>query len=316
MALPSTSSRLPINGVRGSDKGRSHPLRDDPERVEREVFESELPGLEIHRRIGRGGMGMVFRARQRLLDRDVAVKVIPFLRSPAPELVRRFKDEARLAARLRHPGVAWVVDAGSTPRFLYLVLEYVAGRDLALELLERRTLSESEALGIAEQIGWALHHAHQCGVVHQDLKPANVIIRPDGQAVVTDFGLAASLDGLGGMVDHPRLFGTLPFLPPEDLQRGRRVPSAGADLYALGVTLFRMLTGRLPYASTSISELIQLTGEGPPRAASHGGPPISEGTQQLLARAMAPDSGARFSSARELVEAIVSMRQGGEEPPP
>lgn len=204
----------------------------------------ELDGRYLVRsRIARGGMATVYLALDRRLDREVAVKVMHAHLADDEQFTARFIREARSAARLSHPNVVQVYDQGSDGELLYLAMEYLRGRTLREVLTERRVLTAREALTVIEPLLDALAAAHAIGIVHRDIKPENVILTDDGRVKVADFGLARA--ATAGTSTSGVLIGTVGYLAPELVLRG--VADARTDVYAAGILLFEMLTGRLPF---------------------------------------------------------------------
>ncbi len=204
-----------------------------------------FPQLEIEALLGRGAMGAVYRARQRSLGRAVALKVL------APELceragfLERFEREARALASLQHPGIVSVHDAGVAGPFPYLVMEFVDGASLR-EVLRDGALESSEVLALVTQLCEALEYAHSRGVVHRDIKPENVLLGREGRLKIADFGLAKLADSPSeGLTRATQAMGTPPYMAPEQYERPAEVDHR-ADLYALGVMLYELLTGELP----------------------------------------------------------------------
>ncbi|HTU03812.1 MAG TPA: protein kinase [Candidatus Sulfotelmatobacter sp.] len=193
--------------------------------------------------LGRGGMGIVYRAEDTILQRVVAYKVLPDAIRQDTKAMQAFLQEARIAASLHHPNIVTVYDAGQTEQEAYIVMEYVEGRSLQELLDERASLPASKALGIFRQACLSLIHAHERQVVHRDVKPANMMIAANGVVKLTDFGLAAVTTQAMGRVTSVR--GTPFYMAPEQI-RGESV-SAQADQYSLGCTLYHMLTGRPPF---------------------------------------------------------------------
>jgi len=206
-----------------------------------------LPQFQIHELIGRGGMGVVYRARQQQLDRVVALKILPQVDALSPDFVARFTREARSLARLNHPNIVHVYDFGETNGLYYIVMEFVDGKNLR-ELYESRKLTAAEALAIVPRICDALQYAHEEGIVHRDIKPENILIDTRGRVKIADFGLAKLLRRepldltltLSGMS-----LGTLRYMAPEQMEQPETVDHR-ADLYSLGVVIYEMLTGELP----------------------------------------------------------------------
>ena len=195
--------------------------------------------------VGRGGMGVVYRARQLDLDRDVAVKVIapPFIDDP--ESRERFLTEARAAAAVEHPNVVPVHHVGVADGQAYLVMRYVPGDNLQTAVRRAEALSPSDAAGIAAQLGQALDAIHRAGYVHRDVKPQNVLLDDDGHAYLSDFGLAKEALATAGLTKSDHWVGTLDYAAPEQI-RGERV-DARTDVYSLGGVLYFMLTGHVPF---------------------------------------------------------------------
>jgi serine/threonine protein kinase len=232
---------------------------------------TRLGSYEITGAIGAGGMGEVFRARDTRLHRDVAIKVLPELFATDPERLTRFEREATTLASLNHPNIAQIYgleSVGATGERA-LVMELVEGETLA-ERVSRGPVPIDEALPIARQIADALEAAHDGGIIHRDLKPANIKVRPDGTVKVLDFGLAKSIDPSGVLsgVDAANsptftspaatgigvILGTAAYMAPEQA-RGKAVDSR-ADIWAFGVTVYEMLTGKPLFAGASVSEVL------------------------------------------------------------
>ena len=208
---------------------------------------THFPELEVLELLGQGGMGVVYKARQRTLDRLVALKILPTDLSTDPLFAERFQREARALARLQHPHIVGVYEVGEREGLHFLLLEYVDGVNLR-QLMAMNSVSPSEALGIVPQICEALHYAHEQGVVHRDIKPENVLLDRKGRVKVADFGLAKlvargpadmTLTGTG------QVMGTLHYMAPEQYKTPGDVDHR-ADIFSLGVVFYEMLTGELP----------------------------------------------------------------------
>ncbi|MBI5477347.1 MAG: serine/threonine protein kinase, partial [Deltaproteobacteria bacterium] len=269
-----------------------------------------LGQFEILQGAGRGAMGTVYRARQTTMEREVAIKVLrrDLLRDPA--VIKRFQREARAVARLQHPNIVTVFLIGETPDGRpYLVMEYVDGESLAAICGREGAMPPARALGIARQIGSALGEAHAAGVVHRDLKPENIIVgtrrRTADFVKVLDFGIAKIVGAKSDVSQLTRtgaIFGTPHYIAPEQASGGE--VDHRADLYSLGVILFRMLTGRLPFdGSGGMQVLLAHIREQPPRPRDLN-PDLSVELEDAVLRTLAKDPAARWQSADEFTAAL------------
>lgn len=262
--------------------------------------------------IGSGGMGAVYRARQSDLDRPVAIKVVLGKYQSSDLAVERFRREAVAVAKLRHPNIVTVYDFGVAPESgTYLVMEHLEGRSLRAELRQHGALPVATVLAIASQVGAALDAAHRAGVIHRDVKPDNVYLAetPHGTvAKILDFGVAKLVDASDPDRDpltgaNARI-GTPAYMSPEQCE-GRTVDRR-SDVYALGGTVFEMLTGRPPFQADSISSLIYQHVHNPPEPPSRFRPGLPHAVELAVLRALAKDPPQRFASASELAAALAS----------
>lgn len=243
-----------------------------------------LPGYELIEFIGRGGMGAVYKARQPTLDRLVAIKVLPAITvEMADSFAERFKNEARLLARMSHPSIVHVYEFGTlADGSSFIAMEYVNGTDVARMVSAAGKLSHEHAASIAADVCAALHYAHEAGIVHRDIKPANILVNRQGQVKVADFGLAKAQDpSLQGITQTRFMMGTPEFLAPESLTVGMDVDHR-ADLYAVGVMLYNMLTGQIP------------RGVFPPASQFAASPPAFD---DIISKAMQADPEHRYQTA-------------------
>lgn len=252
-------------------------------------------------RVAGGGMGEVYRAHDMLLDRAVALKILQPSLASDPDLVQRFKQEARAAARLTHPNVVAVYDWGSEDeRTYYMVMEYVAGTDLRDVLVARGALPPGQAARIVASVCDALGAAHATGLVHRDVKPENVLIARNGTVKVADFGIAAVADAdrtaPGGVVP-----GTLRYLSPE--QASGEHASAASDIWAAGAILGELVTG-MPPALGSGAELLRSRASSAPRPPSEFDAKVPGAIDEIVLTACAVDPAARFGSADEMADAL------------
>jgi eukaryotic-like serine/threonine-protein kinase len=217
---------------------------------------SAIPGYTILGLIRDGAMGRVYRARQERLGRVVAIKVLHAELARHPEYVRRFRREARLAARLAHPHIAAAFDAGRVDDRPYLVMEYARGETIQDRLDRHQVFGEREAIAIARDVAEALGHARRRGLVHRDVKPANLILTDEGIKLI-DWGLARRLDdGAWATSEAGSAVGTPQYISPEQV-RGQVDLDIRGDIYGLGATVYHMVTGRVPYGGDTTAEAIQ-----------------------------------------------------------
>ena len=207
-----------------------------------------LPGYDVHKLLGRGGMGAVYKGSQKSLDRPVAIKILSATLDESDQgFADRFKNEARALAKLKHPSIVGVYDFGTAADgLLYIVMEYIDGTDVSRMLAKEGRLHTDHAMAITAHVCDALIYAHERGIIHRDIKPANIMVGYDGNVKVADFGLAKMTHAAEtGLTQSGMAMGTLHYMAPECLMLGGAVDHR-ADIYAVGVMLYQMLTGKLP----------------------------------------------------------------------
>jgi len=274
-------------------------------------------------RVGEGGMGTVYRAEDTRTGAPVAVKVLDEARTRDPQILSRFRREARIATALRHPNIAAFHDfdeavvpsatGGARRRVVFLVIEWVAGEDLTAFLQRKERFDAARLAEVARQLTAALEAAHAVGVVHRDLKPSNIRLTPDGRVKVLDFGLAKILENAQLHRDHPPTFqtsigsllGTAPYMAPEQLF-GREV-DARTDQFALGVVLYQMATGEVPFSGRNIVEVLQAVSTKAPVPPSRLDPELPAALDELILRLLAKEPAGRFASAAAVREALAAV---------
>jgi predicted ATPase len=283
--------------------------RDDERQAMSELAPGAIvAGHRIEAVVGRGGMGVVYRATQLALDRPVALKVI------APELVgdesarQRFVREARAAASFDHPNVVPVYDTGEEGEVAFIAMRYVPAADLRSLLRANGGLDAPRAAGIVAQVAGALDAAHAAGLVHRDVKPGNVLVDPENHVYLTDFGLAKHTLSTSGLTRSGHFVGTLDFVAPEQI-RGEPV-GAAADVYALGAVLYTALTGEVPFPRDSDEAKLYAHITAPAPKVSARLPDAPRGLDAVIERAMAKDPDERYTSAGELGRAAVAAAAG------
>jgi serine/threonine protein kinase len=260
-----------------------------------------LAGYRIEERIGRGGMGLVYRAEHLNLRRRAAIKII------APELAEtsgfheRFNREARIAAALQHPNIVTVYDAGEDDGLLYIAMQYIEGSDLSSVLRGQGRLRPYRALDVCRQVAAALDVAHAQGLIHRDVKPANVLI--EGRtAFLTDFGLTKRIEGTQtNLTKAGDVVGTIHYVAPEQIEGGR--VDARTDIYSLGCLVYHCLTGELPFArDTDVAVIYAHLSEEPPRITSVR-PELPGGLDAVIAKALEKAPERRFQTCADLMSA-------------
>jgi WD40 repeat protein len=267
---------------------------------------SQVGRYRILARVGAGGMGTVYKAHDPQLQRVVAVKVPRFAADPdgQPELVRRFLREARAAAAIRHPHVCPIYDVGEQDGRPFVVMAFVEGQSLADRLQDSgRYEDPAEAVRLVREVAQALAAVHANGVIHRDLKPANILLDRDGRSVLTDFGLARSEQDAEHLTGEGLVVGTPAFMAPEQAAGQSAEVGPRTDLYSLGVVLYRLLTGRLPFEGTGIDVLWKIAKEAPPTPSSLR-PDLPPGLETIVLKTMAQRPQDRYASAGELVMAL------------
>ena len=266
----------------------------------------QIAGCRIDALAGRGGMGVVYRATQLSLGRPVAVKLIAPAHAADPRFRERFEREARLAAAIDHPNVIPVYEAGVDEGRLYLVMRWVGGADLSGLLAREGRLEPARAAAIAEQVAGALDAAHNAGLVHRDVKPANVLLSGD-HAYLADFGLTRPIRGDARLTSTGQWLGTADYMAPEQFDGD--VADALTDVYALGCVLHAMLTGEPPFRRETMPSTILAHLHEPPPRPSHT-PGVPQTFDAVVARALAKRPEDRFPSAGDLGRAARSAAEG------
>jgi hypothetical protein len=273
---------------------------------------AEHPRYRVLGLLGAGGMGTVYKAEHRLLNRPVALKVIHGRLLDRPGAVERFRREARTAARLAHPNVVAVHDAEQAGNVHFLVLEYVDGETLDRVVERRGPLPVAEACDYLRQAALGLQHAHEQGMVHRDLKPANLIVTPAGRVKVLDFGLAQMAragEAAAGLTPEGAVVGTPGYLAPEQA-RDARAADIRADLYSLGCTLYHLLAGRPPFPADSLLQQLLDHQDRTPRPLAEVRPEVPPELARIVARLLAKEPARRFASPAELATALEPFAAG------
>jgi len=262
----------------------------------------------IERRIGTGGMADVFLARDETLGRRVAIKILAERYAQDDAFLERFRREATAAAGLSHPNIVSVYDRGQAAGTSYIAMEYLNGPTLKDEITSRAPLPEAEVVNWATQALDALEFAHRQGVVHRDIKPHNMILTDEGRLKVTDFGIARAANAQQ-MTEVGSIVGTAQYLSPEQA-RGLDV-GPQSDLYSMGIVLYEMLTGELPFNGDSAVEIAMKQVSDPPPSIRRKNRLVSEGLEQVVMRALSKDPALRHRSARQMADELRRVSRGG-----
>lgn len=280
----------------------SHSDIEDPGNLTNTVF-AECQVLE---KIGEGGMSHVYRGRHNTLNRDVVLKVINASCDADRSCFQRFLEEARITFEMDHPNIVDVYNAGEEQGMHYIMMKYIQGPSILDLLQKHQQLPESTVLKIVYEVGKGLHYAHSQGVIHRDIKPENLLIEQGKIVLISDFGVARMIEDVKQQTEQHVLVGTPHYMAPEqweEQQIDRRV-----DLYNLGVTTYLMLAGNFPFEGENLHEIRQQHVDKPPPPIRKYHPDLSDATVVLLKKLLARDRSNRFSSGRQLMKAVRSVK--------
>jgi hypothetical protein len=268
-----------------------------------------IPGYEILGELGRGGMGVVYKARHLELERLVALKMVLAGGHASPTELARFRSEAKAVASLQHPHIVQIHEIGEAEGRPFFSLELVEGGSLA-DRLDGTPWPGRKAAALVETLARAVQAAHERGIIHRDLKPANVLLTADGQPKVTDFGLAKHLEGEQGQTQSGAILGTPSYMAPEQAAGKSKDIGPATDVYALGAVLYELLTGRPPFrAETPLDTLRQVVGE-EPLPPSRLNAKVPRDLETICLKALAKAPGRRYATARELAEDLGHFLKG------
>jgi eukaryotic-like serine/threonine-protein kinase len=268
---------------------------------------------QIEGRIGSGGMAEVYRARDLMLERTVAVKLLREDFSQDPAFRERFRQEAKAAANLSHPNIVTIHDFGFDEKQIFIVMEYIPGTDLKTILESRGSLSVDETLPLIIQACAGVGYAHRAGLVHCDVKPHNMIVTPDQRLKVTDFGIARALASIHPQEVNNVVWGSPQYFSPE--QAAGHPPSPASDVYGLGVVLYEMLTGRLPFIATTSSELSYMHRSVVPTPPSQLNSLIPPVLEQACLKVLSKEPSSRYRTADQFGRVLISLSRSIKAPP-
>jgi serine/threonine-protein kinase len=255
--------------------------------------------------LGTGGMARVYRARDLNLQREVAIKILREDLPSDPSFQARFVHEARAAANLLHPNIVTVYDFGQDAARTFIAMEYVQGTDLKTLLRRRGGLPIEEAVGLVIQACAGVGYAHRAGLVHCDLKPHNILVTSDGRAKITDFGIARALATIHPDEVSEIVWGSPQYFAPEQAAGG--APSPASDVYSLGVILFEVLTGALPFQAPDATQLARLHQTTPPPSPRAINPAVPAALEQIVFKVLSKEPAARYRTADQLGRVLMTF---------
>ena len=300
------------DGLRPDDRARARrralPL-GGTRRRRRTASPPSISGYEILEELGRGGMGVVYRARQVRLDRPCALKMILGGAHARPEAAARFLAEAQAIARLQHPNIVQIHHIGEADGLPFFELEYIDGGSLD-KTLDGTPWAARRAAGLVELLAGAVAEAHRLGIVHRDLKPGNILLTADGTPKITDFGLAKSLGTDSGLTATDSIMGSPSYMAPEQAAGQTKQLGPPADVYALGATLYELLTGRPPFRGATILETLEQVKTVEPVPPSRLVPGLPRDVETIALKCLQKEPGKRYDSAAALAEDLRRFLDG------
>jgi serine/threonine protein kinase/Tfp pilus assembly protein PilF len=287
---------------------------DDPGQVNKSAREAtktasaaellgELGDYELLEEIGRGGQGVVFRARQKSLNRTVALKVISLGQWASKAHLKRFRLEAEAAARLEHPGIVPIYEVGERGGSCYFSMKFVEGGQLD-EVLKREPMSSRRAAELFVKIARTVQFAHEHGILHRDIKPGNILLDKHGEPYLTDFGLARLIEQESTVTNSFDVFGTPSYMPPEQAAGQAKELTPAADVYSLGAVFYQMLTGERPFAGSTTYETIRLVLENEPRNPRLRNPKVDVDLATICLKCLEKDPSRRYAAAGALADDV------------
>lgn len=284
------------------------------EAIEAERSGASISGYRILGKLGAGAMATVYKAKQVSLDRMVAIKKLPKKFSQNPQFIERFFAEGRAAASLNHPNIVQAFDVGNEGDLYYFVMEYVEGRSVHEDIVKHKRFHEDNAIDIGIQVAEALEHAHERGLIHRDVKPKNIMITKEDVVKLADMGLARAMSDVeAAEAEAGRAFGTPYYISPEQI-RGEKTIGPPADIYSLGVTLYHMVTGNVPFEGKNPSSVMHKHLKSELIPPDHVNPKLGAGISEVIEMMMAKKVKDRYQNCSDLLIDLRAIKKG-ESPP-
>jgi len=310
LSLPSLPGGKPVGGPNSQAETVARTGANQKVQGPAEPVSTASPaGYEILGELGRGGMGVVYKARHLTLKRTVALKMVLTGSHAGAQELARFKSEAEAVARLQHPNIVQIFEVGEHNGLPFCALEYVEGGSLAHKV-DGQPLPPSVAAGLVRTLAEAMHLAHSRNVIHRDLKPANVLLTADGVPKVTDFGLARQMDSDSGQTQTGAVMGTPSYMAPEQASGQTHAAGPAADVYALGAILYACLTGQPPFKGASPLETMDMVRSREPEPPSRRQPRVPRDLETICLKCLAKEPEKRYASALELAEDLRRFQNG------
>ena len=260
---------------------------------------------QLERKLDIGGMATVYLARDMTLERSVAIKILRADYSNDPDFRERFRQEAKAAANLSHSNIVTIHDFGFDQNSLFIVMEYVPGDMLKNQIEKRGRFTIAEAIPIIVQACAGIGYAHRAGLVHCDIKPHNILVSPDKRVKVTDFGIARALASIDPGERTDVVWGSPQYFSPE--QASGKAPSPASDVYGIGVILYEMVTGHLPFTAKTSVELAQLHRNAAPKPPRQINPAISPDLEHIILKVLSKEPSARYRTADQLGRVLITF---------